>query len=232
MINIHNRILDGVSINSGKNQITLVIDNGQNVVSIIDMVRLFPTERDIHRISRFVQDYQKGLEAIDIRTCGLKECIVDETEQKIYLVKPFVGTSFNQMMRRYQPKDFLEGYLRILEICQKCKDQEYGIDPCADNFRFKKDTLFYVDFFYPFSKDYVAWKRSRLDLNDLVQRHYYQVQDFFFYPDVFCHAAFDAFRIHPELESEIIKTTRRFLLNANFEEFDTRYEEFKRGHEK
>ena len=161
---------------------------GDVVLGVVDVSRLAQQDRDPLRMRDFIENYITELKKAGVTVVEVLE--VSLQGGKIVIVTRYQNVFLDNQMA-LGDKQFTEGVNGILSVLSLIKDSPVGIDPTPKNFAISEGGIFYADFFYPFSRSYVEWIRSRMDPENPQHQYISLVQDYVFNPLVYAHALAD-----------------------------------------
>lgn len=198
------------------------------VWSIIDTTKLEPQDKDPKAISNFVREYvtllnERGISAVEVFA-------IQVVDPYIVVITRYIDRFLDELVLRGEA-DLRKSLIAVLEKLSLTSDGLLGIDPSPKNFAVDPEgNILYADLFYPFTRGYVEWSRSRMDSNNQRNAYVCFSQDSMFFPLNFAHAASDFIKLKVDSPEAIIRTVSNFC-QSRFSEvnFFSLFESYKKG---
>lgn len=183
------------------------------VIGLVRVDKLDVHDRDPLMLRDSVRKYVDGLQSAGVPIVDVAE--VELQGSNLVMVTKFMP-QFLDLAMKASEVDFAAGSNLMLSDIARTKDTQVGIDPTPKNFAYAHDQIWYADFFYPITREYSEWKKSRMTLDTPRRRWIHFAQDYFYYPHVYTHAACDLADVGIQTRDETLQLVTDFCQQRGF----------------
>lgn len=183
------------------------------VVGLVRVNQLDVHDRDPAFMCESVRKYVDGLRNARVPIVDVIE--VELQGANLVMITKFMPQFLDLAMKAGEV-DFVDGSQKMLSDIAKTKDTQVGIDPTPKNFAFTNHEIQYADFFYPITKEYSEWKKSRMVLDTPRRRWIHFAQDYFYYPHVYTHAVCDLADVGIQTRDQTLQLVNDFCQQRGF----------------